>query len=88
MNNTALRAEAQSVNNKHMVFADEEHEKFYYEKLKQARYQDCYHKALIYILGISEDTRNHFSQIYDISQGTSSRNACIKDGRQAAVSGW
>ena len=56
MNNTALRAEAQSANNTHMVFANEEHEKFYYEKLEQARYQDCYHKALIYILGISEDT--------------------------------
>jgi len=35
-----------------MVFANEEHEKFYFEKLEQARYQDCYHKALIYILGI------------------------------------
>ena len=66
MTNTALRAGAQSANNTHMVFADEEHEKFYYEKLEQARYQDCYHKALIYILGISEDTRNHFSQIYDM----------------------
>ena len=29
MNNTALRAEAQSANNTHMVFANEEHEKFY-----------------------------------------------------------
>ncbi len=66
MNNTALRAGAQSANNTHMVFANEEHERFYYEKLEQARYQDCYHKALIYILGISEDTRNTFSQIYDI----------------------
>ena len=47
MNNTALRAE-----DTHMVFANEEHEKFYYEKLEQERCQDCYHKALIYILGI------------------------------------
>ncbi len=69
MNNTALRAEAQSANSTHMVFADKEHEEFYYEKLKQARYQDCYHKALIYILGISQDTRYHFSQIYDIKSG-------------------
>ena len=69
MNNTALRAGAQSANNTHMVFANEEHEKFYYEKLEQARYQDCYHKALIYILGISDDTRNHFRQIYDIKSG-------------------
>ena len=37
MNNTALRAEAQSANNKHMVFNSEEHEKFYYEKLEQVR---------------------------------------------------
>ena len=49
MNNTALRAGAQNANNTHMVFANEEHERFYYEKLEQARYQDCYHKALIYI---------------------------------------
>ena len=34
MNNTALRAEAQSADNTHMVFANEEHEKFYYEKLE------------------------------------------------------
>ena len=37
MSNTALRAEVQDANNTHMVFANEEHEKFYYEKLKQAR---------------------------------------------------
>ena len=75
MNNTALRAKAQSTNNTHMVFANGEHEKFYFEKLEQAEDNltvgqvDSYHKALIYILGISEDTRNHFSQIYDIKSG-------------------
>ena len=48
MNSTALRANTQlcsvvpSTNNTHMVFADEQHEKFYYEKLEQIRYQDCY----------------------------------------------
>lgn len=62
MTNTALRAEVQSTNNTHMVFTNEEHEKFYYEKLEQARYQDCYHKALICILGILEYARNYFSQ--------------------------
>ena len=39
MNNTALRAGAQSAGNTHMDFANEEHEKFYFEKLEQARYQ-------------------------------------------------
>ena len=85
MNNTALRAGAQSANNTHMVFANEEHEKFYYEKLKQARYQDCYHKALIYILGISEDTRNHFSQIYDIESGYI-KTECLYQGWQTSGS--
>ena len=85
MNNTALRAEAQSVNNTHMVFANDEHETFYYEKLKQARYQDCYHKALIYTLGISEDTRNHFSQIYDIKSGYI-KPQCLHQGLQTSGS--
>lgn len=85
MNNTALRAGAQSTNNTHMVFANEEHEKFYYEKLEQARYQDCYHKALIYILGISEDTRNHFSQIYDIKSGYI-KTECLHQGWQTSGS--
>ncbi len=85
MTNTALRAGAQSANNKHMVFANEEHEKFYFEKLEQARYQDCYHKALIYILGISEDTRNHFSQIYDIKSGYI-KPECLHQGWQTSGS--
>ncbi|MDE7332475.1 MAG: hypothetical protein K2O16_09580 [Lachnospiraceae bacterium] len=85
MNNTALGAGAQSANNTHMVFSNGEHEKFYYEKLEQARYQDCYHKALIYILGISEDTRNHFSQIYDIKSGYI-KTECLHQGWQTSGS--
>ena len=85
MNNTAVRAEAQSADNTHMVFYNSEHEKFYYEKLGQARYQDCYHKALIYILGISEDTRSHFSQIYDIKSGCI-KTECLHQGWQTSGS--
>ena len=54
MNNTALGAEnkkEQTIN-----FISEAHEKFYYKKLKEVRYQDVYHKALCYCLGISDDT--------------------------------
>ena len=50
MNNTALGAEK-------IIFISEAHEKFYYEKLKEVRYQDVYHKALCYCLGINDDTR-------------------------------
>ena len=51
MNNTALGAKKQEI-----VFISKAHEKFYYEKLKEVRYQDVYHKALCYCLGISDDT--------------------------------
>ena len=63
MNNTALGAEnkkEQTIN-----FISEAHEKFYYEKLKEVRYQDVYHKALCYCLGISDDTHVCF---WDIRQ--------------------
>ena len=65
MNNTALGAEnkkEQTIN-----FISEAHEKFYYEKLKEVRYQDVYHKALCYCLGISDDTRRNVDSIYDFN---------------------
>ena len=46
MGSTALGAE------KAVIFISDAHEKFYYEKLKEVRYQDVYHKALVYCLGI------------------------------------
>ncbi len=68
-----------------IVFESKEHEEFYYEKLAQAEENltvgqvGCYHKALIYILGISEDTRNHFDQIYDIKSGNIKKE-CLNQG--------
>ena len=59
MSSTALGAE------KAIIFISEAHEKFYYEKLKEVRYQDVYHKALVYCLGISDDTRRNVKSIYD-----------------------
>ncbi len=45
MNNTALRAEVQSTDNTHMVFANDGHEKFYFEKLEQADLVHTYHSV-------------------------------------------
>ncbi len=45
MSNTALGAE--KTKKKRIIFISEAHEKFYHEKLKEVRYQDVYHKALI-----------------------------------------
>ena len=64
MNNTALGAKKQEI-----VFISKAHEKFYYEKLKEVRYQDVYHKALCYCLGISDDTRRNINSIYDFKTG-------------------
>ena len=45
MKGTALGAE-----NREMNFMNNAHEKFYYEKLKEVRYQDVYHKTWICLL--------------------------------------
>lgn len=67
MKNTALSAQ-----NEKIVFKNESHQKFYEEWIQKCRYQDVYHKALVYCLGISEDTRNHVRQIYNLETG------CVK----------
>ena len=57
MNSTALGAE--NTKKESIIFISEAHEKFYYEKLKEVRYQDVYHKALCYCLGISSILQCH-----------------------------
>ena len=49
MSSTALGSRAEKA--QELIFISEAHEKFYYEKLKEIRYQDVYHKALCYCLG-------------------------------------
>ncbi len=67
MNSTALGAE--STKKERIAFISDAHEKFYYEKLKEVRYQDVYHKALVYCLGISDETRRNAKRIYDFKSG-------------------
>lgn len=47
-----------------LKFYDNEHEKFYKEHTQEKKL-DCYNKSLIYLLGITEETRNHFSKLYN-----------------------
>ena len=61
MSSTASGAETAKKEN--IIFISEAHEKFYYEKLKKVRYQDAYHKALVYCLGINDDTRRNIGRI-------------------------
>ena len=78
MNNTALGAEK-------IIFISEAHEKFYYEKLKEVRYQDVYHKALCYCLGINDDTRRNTNRIYDFKTGCV-KTECLHEGWQTSGS--
>ena len=78
MNSTALGAE-------NIIFISEAHEKFYYEKLKEVRYQDVYHKALCYCLGINDDTRRNANRIYDFKTGCV-KTECLHEGWQTSGS--
>ena len=78
MNNTALGAES-------IIFISEAHEKFYYEKLKEVRYQDVYHRALCYCLGINDDTRKNANRIYDFKTGCV-KTECLQEGWQTSGS--
>ncbi len=49
-----------------IIFSGEEHKRFFIENLNKVRVKDSWHKALIYTLGITDDCRRHFNEIYDL----------------------
>ena len=79
MNNTAKRA------NEKLLFISDAHEQFYKEKLNIVRTKDCYHKALIYCLGINADTRANADSIYDFQNGLVKPD-CLHAGWQTSGS--
>lgn len=83
MSNTALGAEGTKKEN--IIFISDTHEKFYYEKLKEVRYQDVYHKALVYCLGICDDTRRNVNNIYNFKTGCV-KTECLHEGWQTSGS--
>lgn len=83
MASTALGAE--NTKKESIIFISDAHEKFYYEKLKEVRYQDVYHKALLYCLGISDDTRRNVYRIYDFKTGNV-KTECLQEGWQTSGS--
>ena len=52
-------------NKRTIIFKNQEHEMFYMNCLAKCKRQDVYHKALIYCLGISGDTRRNVERIFD-----------------------
>lgn len=84
MNSTATGAGNENTINT-ITFRDQEHEKFYFKYLMKCRYQDVYHKALVYCLGINSDTRIHVDRIYDFENGWV-KEKCLKEGWQTSGS--
>ena len=81
MENAALRAEKQQ----ELIFISKAHKKFYYEKLKEVRCEDVYHKALVYCIGICNDTRRNADKIYDFKSGLV-KPECLHEGWQTSGS--
>lgn len=81
--NTALGAEKSKKRN--ITFKNKEHEKFYHTYLPKCRYQDTYHKALVYCMGLSEDTRRNVNRIYDSETGFI-KPECLQEGWQTSGS--
>ena len=83
MNSTAVRANQKKTRT--ITFKKKEHEKFYQKYLPKCRYQDVYHKALVYCFGVDRDTRDHVKQIYDFQTGCV-KLECLQKGWQTSGS--
>ena len=57
------------MNEEKTIYSSMEHKDFFVRSLKRCRYQDVYHAALVYCLGIDRDTRDHVNEIYDFKTG-------------------
>ena len=68
-----------------ITFKNDEHKKFYKEYLQKCRYQDVYHKALVYCLGIDRNTRVNVDRIYDFKTGCV-KTECLHEGWQTSGS--
>lgn len=83
MTKTAVRANSDSIRT--ITFKSKEHKRFYDEYLMKCRYQDVYHKALVYCLGMDKDVRNHVENIYDFKTGYV-KTECLHEGWQTSSS--
>lgn len=83
--NTGISAKSKVNTQTQILFKSKEHEDFYYKAIECCRYQDVYHKALCYCLGISADTRNNVNRIYDFKNGFV-KTECIYEGWQTSGS--
>ena len=79
MGGCAMTMNMNKGNNRAITFKDQKHEMFYMNCLPKCKRQDVYHKALIYCLGISRDTRQNVERIFDFDKG-SVKTECLEEG--------
>ena len=79
MKGCAIAMSMNKGNNHEIVFKDQEHEMFYMNVLPRCKQQDEYHKALVYCLGISRDTRQNIERIFDFEKGIV-KVECLEEG--------
>lgn len=72
-------------NENEIIFKNEAHRDFFLTYFPKCRYQDPYHAALIYCLGIDGDTRKNVNRIYDFKTGCV-KTECLHDGWQTSGS--
>lgn len=54
----------------HLKFYDKDHEEFYKRMIEENNIQnDPYRKSIFYLIGLTEDTRKHCKEIYEIKGG-------------------
>lgn len=46
-------------------FRSKQHQEFYIATMEQVRRNDVYHRALVYLLGLTQDTVSHFNEVFD-----------------------
>lgn len=60
-------------------FDGKAHADFFQHNIVKCHYQDSFHSALIYTLGISEDCRRNINRIYDFESGCVKPD-CLSEG--------
>lgn len=78
MENTEISAKAEQIAQT-VIFNGEEHRSFFLASLPRCRYADAYHAALVYCLGIDQDTRKYIDSIYDFKTGCV-KPECLREG--------
>ena len=51
-----------------MLFIDDKHSSLYRDVLTRMKKQDCYHKALAYLITLDLACRDHINDIYDFDE--------------------